>query len=830
MKSYLCLFLLSLLLATMGQAQGTTIYADDFEAAQLNSAHWTARPSLSGSAGLVELADGIGLLGSRGIQMGKSVDGSFTTNALDLKLNLAGQEHVKLSFWIYDNQDETHLEDGLYFSNDNGASFKKVLDFRPADWCDYRYGQFPPIDVSQLAAGSGLALTSQFVIRFQQHDDGDFYGSPDGIFLDDVRVYAQPPVYASLPFCDDFETGQLGDTWAWRFPGQTNTLASVPARPSDIVGVYNGSGYNSEYGVAMGKDCDDGFATTALDLHLNLAGLSQVEMTFWIYDNQDETQVDDGLYFSNDGGQEFVKVLDFRPADWCDYRYGQLPPIDIAQLAADAGLLLTSQFVIRFQQHDDSDFYGSPDGFQLDDVCVYVPDRAYAVVTPTTPFCDDFETGQLGSAWAWRFADLTNTLAAVPTRPSNLVGVYSGYGHNGSQYAVAMGKDCDDGFATNALDLHLNLAGLSQVEMTFWIYDNQDETQADDGLYFSDNGGASFKKVFDFRPADWCDYQYGQFPPLDIDQLAEQHGLELTSTFIIRFQQHDDSDFYGSPDGFYLDDVCVYVPELVYAPLPFFDDFETGQLGKAWAWRFADQTALPAENVTRPSNIVGVYNGIGNNSEFAVAMGKDCDDGFATNALDLHLNLFGASDVALTFDLNNWSEETQIQDGIYFSDNGGINFIKVYDFDFSAIPSYQYIASPVLDVDALVSAHGLELTGQFVIRFQQHDDGDFYGSPDGYYLDNINVSGMTTATPDVSDPNPIMAFPNPATDRLFIRGLPVDGHPIGYRILDAHGRMLGHGELTASEADLDISGLPAGLLVLEFRQGEMLFHQKVLKQ
>ena len=217
MKPTTILILIGLLTATILQAHGTTIYEEDFETGQLDPAHWMARPSLAGVAGLVDVADGIGLGSSLGARLGKSSDGNgFTTNALDLKLDLAGWHDVKLSFWIFDNQDETHSEDGIYFSDDNGMNFEKVLDFHPADWCDYRYGQFTPVDVSQLATQHELDLNDQFVIRFQQHDDDDFFGNPDGFYLDNVRVYAQEPAYASLPFCDDFETGQLSDNWAWR--------------------------------------------------------------------------------------------------------------------------------------------------------------------------------------------------------------------------------------------------------------------------------------------------------------------------------------------------------------------------------------------------------------------------------------------------------------------------------------------------------------------------------------------------------------------------------------------------------------------------------------
>ena len=171
------------------------------------------------------------------------------------------------------------------------------------------YGNLPPIQIHKIAEEYGLTLSSNFIIRFQQHDDGDFgfgYIGPDGIFLDEVYVYEPDLVYYPVtldePFKDGFETGAFGNMWAWRFPDQTSTLAQIPTRPSSVVAVFNGNGFESEFGVGIGKSCDDGFATNALDLHLDLSASSTAMLSFLMQDISDETHVDDGLYFSDDGG------------------------------------------------------------------------------------------------------------------------------------------------------------------------------------------------------------------------------------------------------------------------------------------------------------------------------------------------------------------------------------------------------------------------------------------------------------------------------------------------------------------------------------------------
>ena len=189
-----------------------------------------------------------------------------------------------------------------------------------------------------------------------------------------------------------------------------------------------------------------------------------------------------------------------------------------------------------------------------------------------------------------------------------------------------------------------------------------------------------------------------------------------------------------------------------------------------WTWPFADETTTLTSPSTTPSTVGGVFNNIGFNSAFGAALGKACDDGFSAAALDLHLDLSQATNVQLTYQLFNNDDETHVDDGIYFSNDGGTNFEKVVDYDLDNVPTnfYQQFSH---DVSALAAAAGLNLTSQFVIRFQQYDDGDFgfgYIGPDGIYLDDINITGdMSSAvhSPQLTVAN---CYPNPAKEELFV--------------------------------------------------------------
>ena len=106
---------------------------------------------------------------------------------------------------------------------------------------------------------------------------------------------------------------------------------------------------------------------------------------------------------------------------------------------------------------------------------------------------------------------------------------------------------------------------------------------------------------------------------------------------------------------------------------------------------------------------------------------------YSQNEAWLLLNLAGKSDVDLTFYWKEFSDETHTQDGVFFSDNGGLSFTKVYSLA-GGSTTWQQIA---LDVDALASTYGLSLNGTFVVKFQQYDNYSI--TTDGMAFDDISV-------------------------------------------------------------------------------------------
>ena len=167
------------------------------------------------------------------------------------------------------------------------------------------------------------------------------------------------------------------------------------------------------------------------------------------------------------------------------------------------------------------------------------------------PYYTGFESGVIGANWTTESSDplgrvQTWSSGAFPTAPP-----VSGNWHLGLDTEPPGGV-----FTTNAALLHVNLSGEAGVRLEFWWMEWNDETHPEDGIYFSDNAGAAFTKVLDLPGSAATDLTWQNFV-LDIDALAATNGLTLSSTFIIKFQQHDNFYFNGGNDGFFFDNVSV---------------------------------------------------------------------------------------------------------------------------------------------------------------------------------------------------------------------------------------------------------------------------------
>lgn len=160
----------------------------------------------------------------------------------------------------------------------------------------------------------------------------------------------------------------------------------------------------------------------------------------------------------------------------------------------------------------------------------------------TLPYYTGFESGSLDNHWNTYKSHTNGRIRVLNTN-----GPFAGSYHLVMDVSSSV-------YNQNEAWLHLDLSGHSQVNLAFRWKEFSDETHTQDGVYFSNNGGASFVKVQNLSGSSTAWQTFN----LDLDALAAANGLSLTSTFIVKFQQYDNSPI--TSDGFAFDEINVTAP------------------------------------------------------------------------------------------------------------------------------------------------------------------------------------------------------------------------------------------------------------------------------
>jgi hypothetical protein len=336
-----------------------------------------------------------------------------------------------------------------------------------------------------------------------------------------------------------------------------------------------------------------------------------------------------------------------------------------------------------------------------------------AVTQASYPFYDSFESGSLGPDWS------------TYTTNQGRVAIATSYPYSGSYSLLLDDSVVDSTYSFAAAILTVDLSDQSDVELDFWWREFDDEYDTADGVYISDDNGAAWHRIFSFSddPTSW------RHQIIDLDAAATAGGMTYNDHFQIKFQFYDQQSIPS--DGYAIDEVRVRpAPSPTPASFPFYDGFESGDLGDAWMTTFTNEGRVQVDS-SYP--YAGAYSLLLDDWE------TDSTYSFAAAILTVDLN--GLSDVELDFWWREFDDEYVTADGVYISDDDGANWHKI--FSFSDDPtSWRH---QVIDLDAAATAGGMAYNDHFQIKFQFYDQQSIPN--DGYAIDEVRVRLAPSPTP-----------------------------------------------------------------------------------
>ncbi len=491
--------------------------------------NWTIKGSNSFARTLVTTAN-TPHSGSYHMTMDVTTNGNYAVNEAWMGLNLAGQSQIDLSFWWKEYGDETHADDGVYFSNNGGTTFIKVLDLNGQSYTNTTWTQFN-LDVDQLAASNGLTLTNTFVIKFQQYDN--YAITTDGFAFDDISVSGGAANVAPIAEANGPYSGTAGTSivfssagssdsdgtivsYLWNFGDGSTSTSANPSHSYASAGTFTAALTVTDNGGLTGTD--NASVTVSA---VNIAPVAEANGP---YNGITGTAVT----FSSAGSSDSDGTI--TSYSWNFGDGGTSTSANPTHSYSTAGTYTATLTVTD---------NGGKTGTDNATVTITAPSTgSYA----TLPYSTGFESG-LNSNWTIK---ASNSYARTQITTANTP-------HSGS-YHMTMDVTTSGNYAVNEAWMGLNLSGQTQVDLSFWWKEYGDETHTNDGVYFSNNGGLTFVKVLDLNGQSYTNSTWNQFN-LDVDQLAAANGLSLTSTFVVKFQQYD--NYVIATDGMAFDDIIV---------------------------------------------------------------------------------------------------------------------------------------------------------------------------------------------------------------------------------------------------------------------------------
>jgi|GEM_PF-2775762 len=264
-----------------------------------------------------------------------------------------------------------------------------------------------------------------------------------------------------------------------------------------------------------------------------------------------------------------------------------------------------------------------------------------------------------------------------------------------------------------------------------------------------------------------------------------------------------------------------------YATIPYATGFENSTLDNNWyTTSSSNDGRIQIWNST--SLIWGGDTAKAHTDSLWLGMDVNTGANFVTNEAWFGLNLASQTNIRFSFWWAEWNDETQVEDGIYVSDNGGTTFTKIIDLDGDATTDLQWVYFDV-NLDSVNSHHGLNFTSTYVIKLQQHDNYYFAGGNDGFMFDDINVS--STLSTNINNYNNLIikSFPNPTSNNINISLKGFNNNPT-YTLTSVDGKIIASGNFNTNYHTLDLTNYNNGLYFLNVKDNSNSKTIRVIKK
>ncbi len=162
-----------------------------------------------------------------------------------------------------------------------------------------------------------------------------------------------------------------------------------------------------------------------------------------------------------------------------------------------------------------------------------------------------------------------------------------------------------------------------------------------------------------------------------------------------------------------------------FASVPYSTSFEDGKIdSKFWV--------VSAENNAGRVNVTDSFEP--KTGTYHLTFDSNESGASSTNSADLHVNLDSiTTDIILSFSFKLFGDEVNTEDGIYFSNDAGTTFSKVYDFQGT---TNTYVDTAI-NINELAANTDLTFNKNFVIRFQRKDADTLAQA--GMAIDDIKI-------------------------------------------------------------------------------------------